>query len=52
MISNREVASMQVLEQWLHYVDTEEVLPLFEMLELYYKVPKLDSVAWDDQPEL
>jgi hypothetical protein len=52
VISNRDVASMNVLDQWLHYVDTEEVLPLFENLELDYKVPKLDAVNWDSHPQL
>jgi hypothetical protein len=42
---------MHVLDEWLHYVDTEEVLPLFEKLELDYKVAKLDAVSWDDQLE-
>lgn len=43
---------MNVLDQWLHYVDTEEVLPLFDTLELEYKVPKLEGVEWDDHSEL
>jgi Cdc6-like AAA superfamily ATPase len=52
VISNRDVASMRVLDQWLHYVDTEEVLPLFEKLELDYKVPKLENVDWNSRPSL
>jgi hypothetical protein len=52
VISNRDVASMHVFDQWLHYVDTEEVLPLFEKLELDYKVAKLEAVNWDNQSEL
>jgi hypothetical protein len=52
VISNRDVASMNVLDQWLHYVDTEEVLPLFEKLELDYKVPKIDATDWASLPEL
>jgi hypothetical protein len=52
VISNRDVASMRVLDQWLHYVDTEEVLPLFEKLELDYKIPKLENVDWDSFPPL
>jgi hypothetical protein len=52
VISNRDVASMNVLDQWLHYVDTEEVLPLFENLELDYKILKLDAVNWDSHPQL
>ncbi|KAH6203534.1 RNA-directed RNA polymerase [Parastagonospora nodorum] len=52
VISNRDVASMRVLDQWLSYVDTQEVLPLFEKLELEYTTPKLETVAWDEQPKL
>jgi Cdc6-like AAA superfamily ATPase len=52
VISNRDVASMNLLDQWLHYVDTEEVLPLFETLELDYNIPKLDAVDWDSYSEL
>ncbi|KAF2026561.1 RdRP-domain-containing protein [Setomelanomma holmii] len=52
VISNRDVASMRVLDQWLHYVDTQEVLPLFERLELDYTTPKLAMLNWDQYPEL
>jgi hypothetical protein len=52
VISNRDVASMRVLDQWLHYVDTEEVLPLFEKLELDYEVLKLENVDWESLPSL
>lgn len=51
MISNRDVASMKVLDQWLHYVDTEEVLPLFEKLEHEYTTPKLTMVDWTEYPD-
>jgi hypothetical protein len=37
---------MRVLDQWLNYIDTDEVLPLFEQLEIDYRIPKLDSVDW------
>lgn len=43
---------MRILDQWLNYVDTEEVLPLFEKLEAEYKVPKLDMVPWEDFPAI
>jgi hypothetical protein len=52
VISNRDVASRNVLDQWLHYVDTKEVLPLFESLELDYKTPKLEALDWEGVPEL
>ncbi|KAH8733141.1 RNA dependent RNA polymerase-domain-containing protein [Phaeosphaeriaceae sp. PMI808] len=44
VISNRDVASMNVLDQWLHYIDTEE-------LELDYEAPKLTTLTWEDYPE-
>jgi len=37
---------MQLLDQWLHYIDTEEVLPLFEKTEREYSVPSLKDVDW------
>jgi len=52
VISNRDVASMNVLDQWLHYIDTEEVLPLFENEELDYKVPRLEALDWENLPDL
>lgn len=39
---------MAILDQWLHYVDTEEVLPLFQNLEIEYKLPKMQDEAWDN----
>ncbi|KAF9697067.1 hypothetical protein EKO04_005137 [Ascochyta lentis] len=48
VISNRDVAAMRVLDQWLHYVDTQEVLPLFEKLELEYTTSKLATLKWDE----
>jgi hypothetical protein len=52
VISNRDVASMRVLDQWLHYIDTQEVLPLFEKLEPEYMTAKLDMLNWDEYTEL
>lgn len=43
---------MRVLDQWLHYVDTQEVLPLFEKLEPDYTTPKLAMLNWDGYTEL
>jgi hypothetical protein len=43
---------MRVLDQWLHYVDTQEVLPLFEKLELNYTKPKLAMLEWGQHSEL
>ena len=41
---------MHVLDQWLNYVDTEEILPLFEKPSIDYDIPKLDSIEWADHP--
>lgn len=45
-ISNRDTSSMNMLDQWLHFVDTEETLPLFQPLDIQYTVSKLDTVDW------
>src|SRR5579862_1207100 len=39
---------MKVLDQWLHYVDTEEVLPLFEKSQREYNVPSLRDISWEE----
>ena len=41
---------MDFLDRWLHYIDTEEVIPLFQKLEIDYRVPKLTDVAWSTFP--
>lgn len=35
---------MRLLDQWLHYIDTEEVLPLFEPIKKEYSVPSLQNI--------
>lgn len=52
VISNRDVAAMRVLDQWLHYVDTQEVLPLFERLEPDYTTSKLPMLDWVQYSEI
>ena len=52
VISNRDVAAMRVLDQWLHYVDTQEVLPLYEILESDYTTSKLAMLDWDRYSEI
>jgi hypothetical protein len=37
---------MQLLDQWLTYVDTDQVLPLFETQEVEYRIPKLQNTDW------
>ena len=41
---------MKLLDQWLHFVDTEEVLPLFEETQLEYELPRIDDLHLDDIP--
>ena len=48
MISNRDTKSLRVLDLWLHYIDTQDVLPLFEESVTEYNVPKLKNVCLDD----
>lgn len=38
---------MQILDNWLHYIDTQEVLPLFERIDVDYAIPSLKDVNWD-----
>ena len=51
VISNRDVRSLQVLDQWLEFVDTREVLPLFERQDREYTLPTLKDVDWSSEPE-
>lgn len=41
---------MQLLDEWLHYVDTEEIRPLFEKSEREYNAPSLKDIKWDELP--
>lgn len=38
---------MQLLDQWLHFVDTAEVLPLFERNEKEYRIPSVKDTEWN-----
>ncbi|RYO21933.1 hypothetical protein AA0111_g9493 [Alternaria arborescens] len=51
VISNRDVDSMQVLDEWLNFVDTDEILPLFEKLPMDYEISKLHATNWDNFSE-
>ncbi|KAI4088352.1 MAG: hypothetical protein LQ344_006137 [Seirophora lacunosa] len=51
VISNRDTRSLQILDQWLHHVDTREVLPLFDSNEREYDEPSLKAVTWSTEPE-
>ncbi|KAM7196172.1 RNA dependent RNA polymerase domain containing protein [Rhypophila sp. PSN 637] len=51
VISNRDVKSMQSLDLWLEYIDTAEVLPLFDPTPREYALPTLDGVDWSSLPD-
>ena len=50
VISNRDVRSLQVLDKWLEFVDTREVMPIFERPDREYTIPMLRSVDWTFEP--
>ncbi|KAK8041601.1 hypothetical protein PG994_014608 [Apiospora phragmitis] len=50
VISNRDVKSVKNLDLWLHYVETGEVLPLFDPDPKGYSVPTVSNVDWSDVP--
>ncbi|KAL8665418.1 MAG: hypothetical protein Q9202_002311 [Teloschistes flavicans] len=51
VISNRDANSMRVLDKWLEFIDTREVMPLFEKSEESYRLPDLKSVDWAVEPD-
>jgi hypothetical protein len=51
VISNRDVNSMRVLDEWLNYIETDEVLPLFENPDKDYAISKLNEVDWASYSE-
>lgn len=51
MISNRDTKSLQLLDLWLDFVDTQKVIPRFEQEVRKYSVSKLDSTKWENEPE-
>jgi hypothetical protein len=52
VISNRDVKSMRLLDEWLHYIDTQETIPLFEQPQTSYATPRLNTVDWETQSEI
>src|SRR5579859_6766154 len=42
---------MQNLDLWLEFIDTREIMPLFEKNAKEYSVPKLSDVDWSGEPE-
>lgn len=51
VICNRDIRSLQILDQWLHFVDARETLPLFDRTEREYELPSLKDMAWSTQPQ-
>lgn len=51
VISNRDSASMQVLDKWLEFIDTREVMPLFGKQEQNYRMADMKNVDWTSEPE-
>ena len=51
VISNRDVRALQVLDQWLQYVDTQEVLPLFDNIGRAYKAASTKDLDWSTVAE-
>jgi hypothetical protein len=42
---------MQNLDLWLEFIDTREIMPLFEKNAREYNIPKLSDVDWSGEPE-
>lgn len=39
------------LDLWLEFVDTNQIMPLFEKNAKEYSIPKLKDVNWSEEPE-
>ena len=50
-ISNRDVRALQVLDSWLNFIDTGEVIPLFEKDDREYRLPSLKDIEWSGEPD-
>jgi hypothetical protein len=42
---------MHNLDLWLDFIDTREIIPLFERNAKEYRIPQLSDVDWSGQPE-
>jgi hypothetical protein len=42
---------MQNLDLWLEFIDTREIMPLFEKDAKEYSIPKLSDVNWTEEPD-
>lgn len=50
VISNRDTRALQVLDQWLGLIDTQEIMPLFDNSERKYALPTMSGVDWSSTP--
>ena len=50
VISNRDTRALQVLDQWLSLIDTQEIMPLFDKSEREYALPTMNGVDWSSTP--
>ena len=50
VISNRDTRALQVLDQWLSLIDTQETMPLFDKSEREYALPTMSGVDWSVTP--
>ena len=50
VISNRDTRALQVLDQWLSLIDTQEIMPLFDNSEREYALPTMSGVDWSSTP--
>ena len=50
VISNRDTRALQVLDQWLSLIDTQEIMPLFDKSEREYALPTMSGVDWSSTP--
>ena len=50
VISNRDTRALQVLDQWLSLIDTQEIMPLFDKSERKYALPTMSGVDWSSTP--
>lgn len=51
VISNRDTNSLRNLDLWNQYIDTQDVLPLFEQNAKENTIATLDDVDWTTPPE-
>ncbi|KAI1813798.1 hypothetical protein GGS20DRAFT_452035 [Poronia punctata] len=51
VITNRDVQSMEKLDRWLQYIDTDEVMPLFNEEPNEYSIPTIASVDLALEPK-